>query len=138
MPVGSSHRLAMRSTNALPMADTLESTMSTPCTCRLAASMTLVTFPTPILEYAPRFGVGSGTARRYLQSLSPQTDPGAAFSPTIVANALFWTGFPSQSGLLHTKLTRLPWRLFLNSTFCPPAAYHHPMRTAPTRPTHDH
>jgi hypothetical protein len=95
-------------------------------------------FPTPILEYPPRSGLAQAQPAD-IYSLSFHTPIWAQhFHPTIVANALFWAGIISQSGLLHTTLTLVPWRLFLNSNFRPPAAYHHPVGTAPTRPRHVH
>ncbi|KAH8628225.1 hypothetical protein IG631_17994 [Alternaria alternata] len=109
MPVGSSHRLAMRSANALPMADTLESTMSTPCTCWLAASMTLVTFPTPILEYAPRSGLAQAQpVDIYSLFLSTNLSGRSIFSynhrKCLVLDRL---SFPIQSTTHHVKSSPL-------------------------------
>jgi hypothetical protein len=84
------------------------------------------------------FGVGSGTARRYLQSLSTYTIRAQHILSTIVANALIWNGSYSLSGLLHTTFIRLPLRLFLNSTFRPPPAYQLFVGTTPTCPRRNH
>jgi hypothetical protein len=94
-------------------------------------------FPTPILEYAPRSGLAQAQPTD-IYSLSLHKPIRAQhLLATIVANALFWSGFPSQSGLLHTTLTPIPLAAVLNSSFRPPAAYHHPVGTAPTRPRHN-
>lgn len=84
-------------------------------------------FPTPILEYPPRSGLAQAQPTDIYSLSIHKPIRAQQIHSTIIANALFWSGFLSQLGLLHTTLTLLPWRLFLNSNFRPPAAYHHPV-----------
>jgi hypothetical protein len=130
------HGYAMRSARALPMAAPWKPHVDT-LRMRACSVYSPRRSPKPIPWICSSFGVGSGTARRYLQSLSTYTIRAQHILSTIVANALFWNGLYSHSGLLHTSLIRLPWRLFLISTFRPLPAYQRLVSTTPTPPRHN-
>jgi len=140
MPVGSgaqAHGDTMRSASAPPMADPLASSMYTPCTAGLQRL-----FPSSRPNARPRvrclFGVGPGTARRYLQSPLHKPIWAQHILTTFVANTLIWNGFSSHYGLQHTTPTSAhPCQLFLNSTIRLPIVYRHPVGATPTRPRHE-
>lgn len=94
--------------------------------------------PCSIPRVRSSFGVGSGTARRYLQSLSTNSSGRSTYSLHLLHASWFGTAVIPIQAYYTPLLDRLPWRLFLNSSLCLPTAYHSSLGTTPTCARHDH
>lgn len=103
--------ISLRSASALPMASPLASLMPTP---ELPGMQRLIPPRPPpkpfrpILLSALSFGVGSGTARRYLQVSLHKPIRAQHILSTSVAITLIWNGRYSHSGLPHTTANSYP------------------------------